>query len=316
MKSETSSAVSISIRLIGSLKVERAGRVMTAATLGSPKARQVLEILALQPGISISRDRMIELLWGGNPPATARATLESYVSVIRRHIQPGQAKTGPLRTENGCYFLDPKLVSVDLDRFERLVGLVDGTKPAEAYERLLKVLDMATAPLLSNELTVEWAEEARRRHEALVVDCRIRASQAAAGLGHNDDAVHWAQRAVASEPLNERAWTALVAGLEQSGRYTEALQSYDRYRTNLRRDLGCSPGDELQAAHSRLLRQTSTEEAGLAELLSALLCLNEHAKQRTSGLRTGARIPGLDVADHVTAGNVIGKFLDKALAVA
>lgn len=316
MKTETSSATCISIRLIGGLRVERAGQVMTAATLGSPKARQVLEILALQPGISVSRERMIELLWGGNPPATARATLESYVSVIRRHIQPGQAKTGPLRTEHGCYFLDPKQVSVDLDRFERLVGRVDGTKPAEAYERLLRVLDMATAPLLSDELTVEWAEEARRRHEALVVDCRIRAAQAAVAIGNNDDAVHWAQRAVASEPLNERAWTALVAGLEQSGRYTEALQAYDRYRTSLRRDLGCSPGEELQAAHSRLLRQTSTGEADLAELLSALLCLNEHVKQRARGVTAGPRIPGLDVADHITAGSVIGSFLDKALAAA
>ncbi|EMY33267.1 response regulator receiver/SARP domain-containing protein [Arthrobacter crystallopoietes BAB-32] len=307
--------MSISIRLIGSLRVERTGETMTAATLGSPKARQVLEILALQPGIAVSRDRMIELLWGGHPPATARATLESYVSVIRKHIQPGQAKTGPLRTENGCYFLDPRLVHVDLDRFERLAGKVDGAKPAEAYAQLLKLLDMATAPLLSDELTVEWAEEARHRHEALVVDCRIRAAEAAAALGKHDDAVHWAQRAVASEPLNERAWTVLVGSLEQSGRYTEALQAYDRYRISLRRDLGCNPGEALQAAYSRLLRQTSSDEADLAELLSALLCLNEHVKSRSLGHRPAARIPGVDSVDYVSAGNLIGSFLDKALAV-
>jgi SARP family transcriptional regulator, regulator of embCAB operon len=315
MKSENNSAVAISIRLIGSLKVERAGQVMTAATLGSPKARQVLEILALQPGIAVPRDRMIELLWGGNPPATARATLESYVSVIRKHIQPGQAKTGPMRTENACYFLDPKLVTVDLDRFERLAGRVEVNRPAEAYALLLKILDMASAPLLADELTVEWAEEARRRHETLVVDCRIRAGQAAAAMGNYDDAVHWAQRAVASEPLNERAWTLLVTALEQSGRYTEALQAYDRYRVSLRRDLACSPGTELQAAHSRLLRQTTNEETDLAELLSALLCLNEHLKAG-GGRRIPGRIPGLDTVDRAAAGNVIGSFLDRALSVA
>ena len=307
-------SVGISIRLIGPLRVERDGQVLTAAKLGSPKARQILEILALQLGRPVPREQIINILWRGNPPSTASATVESYVSVIRRNIQPGQAKNGPLRTDKGSYILDPKLVQVDLDLFERAIGTADGTKPAEAYPKLVSALELASAPLLSDELTFEWAESARVRHAAQVADCSARAAEMAVKLGKTDEAVRWARQAVAAEPLNERAWTALVDGLEQGTRYIEALQAYDNCRLLFRRELDCNPGPLLQAAHARLLHCTSDEDAELEEVLSALICLNERVKNRTGKACTLKQADGRDTTVYETAGSVIDSFLRRALA--
>lgn len=311
--------MSLSIRLIGGLRVERGSIVLSAGMLGSPKARQLLEILALQPGVPVSRDRLIETLWNGNPPAGARTTVESYVSVVRRHIQPGETRTGPLRSARGGYFLDPAQVQVDLDRFEKIVSGADTTKPASAYPMLVQALNMATEPLLSDELIPEWAETARTRHAGRVVECRIRAAETAAALNRADEAVHWARQAVDAEPLNERAWTALVVGLEQAGRPTDALQAYDRCRRLLRQELGCSPGAGLEAAHTRLLRQTVDEDAELAEVLSAMLLLR--ARMGIRETRPGSELAAPQLSKsypsaHEAAGNVIGSFLRKALEFA
>jgi SARP family transcriptional regulator, regulator of embCAB operon len=315
MKASTGSSVSLSIRLIGGLRVERGGTVLSAGMLGSPKARQILEILALQPGIPVSREKLIETLWNGNPPAGARASLESYVSVIRRLIQPGEARTGPLRSARGSYFLDPELVQVDLDRFERLVNGSGSAEPVSAYPMLVQALGMASAPLLSDELIPEWAETARTRHAARVVECQIRAAEMAAALNKADDAVHWAQLSVAAEPLNEKAWTVLVVGLEQAGRPTDALQAYDRCRRLFRRDLGCSPGIGLEVAHSRLLRQTADEDTELAEVLSAMLILSGRM-EAWGGHSAAAQLSNSRGSAREAAGNVIGSFLRKALELA
>ncbi len=310
----------ISVRIIGNLQVRRGDAVLTAATLGGPKPRQIFEILLLKLGTPVSKDRLVELLWGGRPPGEALATLESYVSVLRRNLQPGCAKTGPLRTANGGYLLEPSLVELDLARFNDLVDLAEHSSPQQAYAALTQALNSGSGTLLSDELTPEWAEDARDHHTAAVTAAQIRAAEIAAGLGQAHEAVQWSEHAVASEPLNERAWSALVTSLESAGRYAEGLQAYDKCRRLLDRDLGCAPGPALRDAHVRLLQKTAETDGELSEVLEALLYLNERmraqslresamaaANSRTRGFRTGS--------NHESASRVINSFLNKALAV-
>lgn len=67
-----------------------------------------------------------------------------------------------------------------------------------------------------------------------------------------------AQAALGHEPLEERAWTVLVLGLEATGRMLEALQAYDRCRRLLHQELGCAPGAALRHAYRRALQATTT----------------------------------------------------------
>jgi DNA-binding SARP family transcriptional activator len=236
--------------------------------------------------------------------------LESYVSGIRRTIQPGNTKTGPLRTANSGYVLDPHLVELDLSVFHQLVGAARLAPPAEAHVLAMQALELAAEPLLGFELVADWAEEARTRHSAEKVAAQILAAETAAFLDKPELTITLAQAAIQSEPLNERAWTILVAGYEQASLPVEGLSAYERCRRLFDRDLGCAPGPALQAAHLRLLRQRAEGNAELSEVLAALLYLGErlHGPKRTQLAAEESR------RRQENAGRVLDSFLQQALA--
>jgi len=220
----------ITVQILSSLRVSRGGVVLDANHLGGPQPRQVLEILLLQLGTPVSKERMIDLLWGGNPPADAQPTLESYICVLRRHLQPGAGKTGPLQTVNGGYVMEKALVDLDLDRFDTLFRLAQHAGATDALPMLREVLELATDPLLGGELLPAvsccprgellpaWAADERAFHAARVIEARILAAETATALFRPTEAVAWAGPATEGDPLNERAWTALVLALELAGR--------------------------------------------------------------------------------------------------
>lgn len=305
-------APGISVRLFGTFEVRRNGAVLRAADLGGCKPRHILEILLLNLGTPVSKTRLVEMLWGPHASDGAVATLESYVSGLRRAIQPGKTKSGPLRTANAGYVLDPQLVELDLSEFHELVRTARQSPPAEAHMLSLQALELAAEPLLGFELVAEWAEEARARHAAAKVDAQILAAETAAFLDKPELAVSLAQTAIRSEPLNERAWTILVAGYEQAGLPVEGLAAYERCRRLFDRDLGCAPGPALQAAHMRLLRQRAEGNTELSEVLAALLYLSErlHGPKSTQPAAEESR------RMQENAGRVLDSFLQQALAVA
>ena len=306
--------VQLSIQIIGKLQVRRGDEVLEAHHFGGPKPRQILEILLLALGTPVSKDRLIEKLWGDHPPAESMATLESYVSVLRRHLQPGAGKAGPLRTSNGGYVMDPSLVELDLDRFNSLMRVVRASPPPIAYPLLQQALELSAVPLLADELRPEWAQEERVLHSARVTAALILAAETACVLQEPGEGIRWAQRALDTDPLNESAWTALVSALEQAGRHTEGLQAYERCRRALDRELGCSPGPRLRAAQVRLLRATADGESELADVLAALLVLHGRVEEH-AGHNPIPSEPALGKTVRL-AGEVLSSFLQKALATA
>jgi DNA-binding SARP family transcriptional activator/ActR/RegA family two-component response regulator len=252
------SAPTLQISVLGPLTIRRGETGLGANDLGGPKPRQVLEILLLNFGSAVSKSRIMDLLWDGKPPAAALPTLETYVSVLRRSLQPGAGRTGPLRTVTGGYALDRTLVDLDLDRFHSLTRQAGQAEPAAALPLLTEALELAAAPLLGDELLPAWAEEERAWHAAQVSLARVLAAEAALAVGALEKAIEWGTAAAAEDPLNERAWTALVLGLESSGQNTAALQAFDRCRKVMDRELGCAPSPALREAQARLLSITTT----------------------------------------------------------
>ncbi|SEN62035.1 AfsR/SARP family transcriptional regulator [Cryobacterium luteum] len=315
----TAAKAHLTVHVFGNLTIRRGPVVLRAHQLGGPKPRQIFEILLVNLGLPVSKDRLIELLWGASAPVEALPTLESYVSVLRRHLQPGAGKFGPLQTTTGGYVLDRDLVDVDLDQFDVLLFRAQKTISGLAYPLLLRALDLANAPLLGDELVPGWAAEARDLHAARLTSARILASETAAALHRIDDALEFANLALADEPLNERAWTALILGLEMSGRHAEGLQAYDRCRHAMQNELGCAPGPILRAAQLRLLRATADGDGDLADVLSALLMLHEQLSvSPTNGpaSRPAPTTPRPEpVADSLReATDVVTSFLRRAVA--
>ena len=305
-------APAISVRLFGTFEIRRNGAVLTAADMGGCKPRHILEILLLNLGTPVSKTRLVETLWGPRASSGAIATLESYVSGIRKAIQPGNTKTGPLRTANGGYVLDPQLVELDLSEFHQLVHAARLAAPAEAHLLAMQALELADEPLLGFELVGDWAEDARTRHAAEKVAAQILAAETAAFLDKPQLTISLAQGAIQSEPLNERAWTILVSGYEQAGLPVEGLSAYERCRRLFDRDLGCAPGPALQAAHLRLLRQRAEGNTELSEVLAALLYLGE----RLHGPKCSQFAAEESRRMQENAGRVLDSFLQQALAAA
>jgi len=86
--------------------------------LGGPKQRALLAMLLLRANQVVSRDRLIDGLWGERPPATATHTLDNYVSRLRKMLGVGRITTRP-----PGYVLQVEPGEVDLDRFEQLLGV-------------------------------------------------------------------------------------------------------------------------------------------------------------------------------------------------
>ncbi|WP_438612854.1 AfsR/SARP family transcriptional regulator [Kocuria arenosa] len=302
------------MRVLGSLEVRRGEDVLTAKELGGPRQRQVLEILLLSPGVPVSKHRLLELVWGEAAPPGAMGTLESYVSVLRRHLQPGQPRTGPLKTTNGGYLMDTSLVEVDLHRFDSLLGAARSSPAQAAYRLLGQALGTASAPLLENELGCEWAQSQRDAHATRVREARLLAAEAALELGRAEEAIAHARAVLEQEFLAERAWTVLVLGLEATGRAVEGLQAYDRCRRLLHRELGCAPGVALGGAHRRLLQATAGQDDDLAQAVSALLVLHGHLHDSAPAVDRVPRV--LDSRARQEAATVLEAFLGRTLSLA
>ncbi|OFI37355.1 histidine kinase [Arthrobacter sp. SW1] len=304
------------IDIIGPLRIRRGDIALSAADLGGPKPRQVLEILLLSLGSAVSKNRIMELLWEGRHPAVAQPTLESYVSVLRRHLQPGTGRSGPIRTVTGGYIVDRSAVDLDLDRFQVLTTRAAHAEPVQALAFLSEALELAHAPLLGDELLPAWAEEERALHATQVAGTRVLAAETALAVGDAGKAIAWARAAVQEDQLSERAWAALILGLEQQGENTEALRCLDRCRRILDEEMGCAPGPVLKAAQARLLGSTSGVDtaAAPAQATQPLQVVPPSAPpvpEHGPAEQAAGRLRILTVDDHTTFAELLNGALDR-----
>lgn len=295
----------LSINILGPLRVRRGNVVIGSHELGGPKPRQVLELLLLKLGTPVSKNHLIDVLWNGQPPAEALSTLESYVSVLRRHLQPGSGKGGALRTVTGGYMIDRTMVDLDLDRFDDLLKQAGHAGPEESFLLLEKALEIASVPLLGDELLAGWAEEERGLHSARVASIKARAAEAAVTVGQPERAVALASELLLDDPINERAWTALVLGLEESGQYMEALRAYGRCRRVMDQEIGCLPGRALRDAHARLLQATAASDEDTSEMSGG------DAPLPALSVQNAREISILTIDDHSTFTELLAAALDR-----
>ncbi len=244
------------IRLLGPVEVRRGDDVVD---LGGPQPRAVFTHLVLGDGRVIAADRLIDRIWGDDPPASALGTLQSYVSRLRRAIEPDRRSGAPaqvLVSEAPGYVLRVPRDHVDVYRFEDLA--VAGREAAEAgharaaVERFDAALalwrgpalgglggDDSIAPLVAR-LEEERADVVEDRFDALLA------------LGRHSAIVGSLQEAVREEPLRERRWGQLALALYRSRRQADALRALDTARRQAD-ELGLDPGPELQSLEARVL---------------------------------------------------------------
>lgn len=277
-------SVDLKVDLLGGLRVRAGDVTMGPRELGGAKPRRVLLALLLHRGSPVSKDRLVSLLWGGSPPSCAKATLEAYVCVLRKKLQPCQsARSSLITTVAGCYAINMDRVDLDLVRYERLMSaaLQPATSATDALPMLDEAMALAESPLLPEEVDSEWLDDVRRIHNQNVRKNMIAATNKVAGL-QSGSAERWARLALEADPLDESAWLALLATKEASGQHADGLQAYDQCRRLFAAELGCAPGPGLQALYVRLLRGANEDNKELSQLLDAVVKLHM-ASQLDSG---------------------------------
>ncbi|GLW21475.1 ATPase AAA [Microbispora amethystogenes] len=257
---------SLSFRLLGPFEViDGDGRVLD---LGPRKQRAVLAVLALDPGRIVSLDRLIDELWAGEPPSSATATLQSYVSNLRKALEPGRRPRTPpavLLTREPGYLLSVAPIQVDLARFVSWVE--DGRRAlgrrehAAALGLLDRALETWRGEPLAEFASYEFAQPVIARLgelRAVAVEDRFDARLA---MGDGASCVADLERLVEAYPYRERLWSLLVLALYRSGRQTDALGALRRVRALLDEEMGLLPGPELRRLEQAVLEQSAARDA-------------------------------------------------------
>jgi DNA-binding SARP family transcriptional activator len=240
-------------RILGPLEVLEGGEPISLGTL---KERLVLAVLLLHANEFVSRDRLIDELWGVAPPPTARKAVNVYVSKLRKTLSANGDE--PIATADGGYRLAVDRDLLDAERMRSLVArarecMADGE--SEAASRLLQeALGFWRGPTLAGlalESTGrdEVAQLDELRLTALMdrIDCDL-------AQGRHDDVLGELRVLVGEHPLRERLRAQQMLALYRADRQADALDAYQQARHALLDELGIEPSESLQRLQQAILR--------------------------------------------------------------
>jgi YVTN family beta-propeller protein len=241
--------------LLGPIEAHVNGR---AVDIGGPKQRALLTILLLSANEPISRDVLVDRLWGECPPAGAQHTLDVYISRLRKTLASA-AGSQVVLTRPGSYLLRAPGERIDVGRFERLAGqgrhALAAHAPARAAADFSEALALWRGAPLADVGDEPFAQaEIARLNElrAGVIEDRIDADLA---LGRHGDVVSELEALIAAQPLRERPYQHLMLALYRCGRQAEALAVYQSARRVLVDELGIEPGPGLKRIERAVLEQ-------------------------------------------------------------
>jgi DNA-binding SARP family transcriptional activator len=244
------------IRLFGSLAIEDGDRRLGAADLGGVRPKQVLEILLAARGHRVPIDRLAELIWADEPPQNVAGSLQTFVSVLRRHLTPDRERGRRLVvTETEAYRVATELVALDLDCFDELLERSAREPTRLARASLEQALELVGGEVLEDEPYATWAVDVRGSYQGRVLGARLDAAEAALAERDFAPALAHAEAAAAIDRFSERAHRLQMLALYALGRQHEALGRYRGFRSRLDEELGLEPAAETRALEAAVIRQ-------------------------------------------------------------
>jgi DNA-binding SARP family transcriptional activator len=241
----------IEYRILGPLEVLADG-VPTA--LGGPRQRAVLAILLAHANEAVPISRLIDGVWGDQPPETAENIVQGYVSQLRKAL--GRDVIG---TRGRGYAVTVADDSLDLRRFERHLRVADdalgGDRPADAAVELRAGLALMRGPALSDLAGEPCARPIAARVDELRLVALERALEADLACGRHREAVAELAELIAEHPLRERFRALQMLALYRCGRQADALEAYRAARSTLVEEHGIEPSAALRGLERRILEQ-------------------------------------------------------------
>lgn len=243
----------ITVGMFGTLTVRVDERVLGPRDLGGVKPRRLLELLLLHEG-AVTKDELIDQLWGDKMPRDPIATLEAYVSVLRNALQPGVHRDHSLiATEPGAYRLVRERADIDVDRFDALLRSLPGATGDERRALLLEACGLAAAPVFADERYVEWTQAPRRHYERLRLDVHVAAAQAFLDADLVGTALDLAERAIAIDRSCESAYHVAMRAAGMLGRRDMVMRFFEQCERSVRAELDVAPMPATMSLRDELL---------------------------------------------------------------
>jgi YVTN family beta-propeller protein len=243
----------VEFRILGALEVVEQGQPLA---LGGAKQRALLALLLLHANEPVASERLVAALWPAEPPPRGAASLQNYVSRLRKLLGRERLLSRP-----GGYLLALAPDELDLARFERLVRTARETRqPRQRAQRLREALAEWRGQPLVDLAAEPFAQAEIARLEDLRLAALEERIDAELLLGRHAELVGELQRLVAEQPLRERLCGQLMLALYRSGRQAEAFQAYEDAREALAEKFGIEPSRALKALQRQLLAQDPSLE--------------------------------------------------------
>lgn len=242
-------------RLLGPVECDVAGEPVA---LGRPQERCLLAVLLMELGAVVSVDRLVELLWDGDPPGRARSIVHTHVSRVRATLRRAGAERHGVHlvTRGQGYALQAPAEAVDVHRFRRLVDQAHAPQhPAASADLLTRALALWRGPALADTANARVREQFCAGLEELRLATLEDRFQAELALGRERTVATELTGLVARHPRRERAVGLLMLALYRSGQQARALEIYRRTRQALIEELGIEPSADLRRLEHAILIQ-------------------------------------------------------------
>lgn len=242
-------------RILGPMEVRDGTRRLDVP---GGRARALLAILVLHAGNAVPAERLIDELWGEQPPPTASTVIQLHVLKLRKLLEPDREELGRpalLVTQGSGYRLAIEPADVDAGRFKQLIDQA-ASQPAELRSKLLRdALALWQGPALADFTYHPFAQStiaALSELRLAALEARIEADLE---MGREQGLIAELDALVAGHPFRERLRGLQMLALYRAGRQAEALAAYRGARNLLVDELGVEPGPDLRAIHDAVLRQ-------------------------------------------------------------
>jgi YVTN family beta-propeller protein len=261
-------------RVLGPIEIEDDGELLP---LGGAKQRALLSVLLLHANEVVSRDVLIEDLWGEGGSRGSVHSLEVQVSRLRKVL--GASDDQALVTRPTGYQLKVGADELDLLCFEQL--LEDGrlalrsTEPEKAAKTLREALSLWRGRAFEDLAYESFAQVEIERLEAQRLEALEERIDADLALGRQASLAAELESLVRQHPLRERLRGQLMLALYLAGRQAEALSVYQDARRELVEELGIEPGHALRELEQAILRQDPELDVQSVPLQSSAVIAEE-----------------------------------------
>ncbi|GAA5008856.1 AfsR/SARP family transcriptional regulator [Streptomyces siamensis] len=240
--------------------------------VGGPRHRTILALLLLNPERTVSVDRLVDAVWGDQPPATARTQVSICIAALRKSFRKAGFSEEVIVTAHPGYLLRASEHQLDSLEFSALVSAAEHAarqkRLSDAAEHYAEALRLWHGPALAGVTGAAVEDEARRLEEL-----RLNTYDDAIGveleLGNHQRIIPELAVTVRAHPMRERTRHHLITAQYRSGRRAEAMETFRLGRRLFINELGLEPGPALRELHDAILHDEVEPAAGAREPASA-----------------------------------------------